>query len=126
VNQKIPDHFSVIGETIHPISGKQGLLLRSRTTGVYSFLVGERYGGVPHKWASDYAASIGKPADELQDRLIVAMNAKGMTPLDVAKLVPSLSQKHVCDYLSRRSSMGSHKISLLLKALSLEIVSTIG
>jgi hypothetical protein len=46
----------------------------------------------------------------------------GFNPNQVAeKLDGIVSRSHVCDYLTRRSSMGSHKVQHLLKVLNLEI-----
>jgi hypothetical protein len=118
---KIPDHFSVIGPTIHPLSGESGILLRSRTTGTYSFLVGEKYGGIPYQFAQEFSASVGKPADELQDACIKRMEELKLTPFQVSKLLPDVGQAHVMDYLTRKKSMGSHKVCALIKALGLEV-----
>lgn len=118
---KIPEHFCTIGPCVHPISGESGVLLRSRNTGVYSFLSGNKYQSAPYRWAQVEAARMGKASDQIQEACIKRMQSLNMKPIDVAKLLPAISEKHICDYLSRSSSMNSHKVSKILPALGLQI-----
>lgn len=59
--------------------------------------------------------------DTIQEQCIARMKELGLNPNQVAERLPNMSRTHVCDYLSRRSSMGSHKLQHLLKILQLEI-----
>lgn len=60
--------------------------------------------------------------DKIQEQCIKRMEAMGLNPNRVAELVgATISRTHVCDYLTRRKSMGSHKLQHLLVALDLKI-----
>ena len=63
--------------------------------------------------------------DAIQERCIARMHELSLNPNRVAELVGDrISRAHVCDYLSRRSGMGTHKVQHLLAALGLEIGKT--
>jgi len=60
--------------------------------------------------------------DKIQEQCIKRMETLGLNPNKVAELVgDKISRVHVYDYLSRRKSMGSHKLQHLLPALGLSI-----
>lgn len=116
--EMIPQGFAEIGPAEHPRDGTTGTLIRNRATGVYSMLVGGAVRSVPHKWAADAAAGMGKGADAIQDLCIARMAALGLNPNQVAERVgDKVSRSHVCDYLTRRASLGSHKLQPVLRAL---------
>jgi hypothetical protein len=122
MKQQIPDGFVEIGPAEHPRDGATGTLIRNRNTGVYCLLVGTAARSVPHKWAQDAAAEMGKGSDAIQDRCIEQMTKLGLNPNKVAEMLDGqVSRSHVCDYLTRRASIGSHKLQHLLGALNLEI-----
>lgn len=60
--------------------------------------------------------------DKIQDLCIARMEHLRLNPSKVAELLPAMSRTHVCDFLSRRKSMGSHKLQYLVKALGGRIV----
>lgn len=118
----IPQGFSEIGPAEHPRDGGAGTLIRNRETGIYALLVGGAVRSVPHKWAADAAAEMGKGADAIQDACIARMTAMGLNPNQVAeKLDGKVSRSHVCDYLTRRASIGSHKLQHVLAAVGLSV-----
>lgn len=50
------------------------------------------------------------------------MKELGLNPNQIAEhLDGQVSRSHVCDYLTRRASIGSHKLQHLLEALKLKI-----
>ena len=60
--------------------------------------------------------------DEIQATIIRRMESLGMNPNQVAEMVEGkVSRGHVCDYLTRKSGMGTHKAQHLMKALGLKI-----
>lgn len=60
--------------------------------------------------------------DAIQDLCIARMLSLGLNPNRVAAMLDGkVSRVHVCDYLSRRASMGSHKLQHLLPALGLRV-----
>jgi len=60
--------------------------------------------------------------DSIQEACIARMNALKLNPNQVAELLDGqVSRSHVCDYLTRRSSIGSHKLQHVLKALGMTI-----
>ena len=60
--------------------------------------------------------------DEIQSTIIKRMESLGMNPNQVAEMVEGkVSRGHVCDYLTRKSGMGTHKAQHLMKALGLKI-----
>jgi hypothetical protein len=62
--------------------------------------------------------------DAIQEQCIARMEALGLNPNQVAvRLEGQVSRVHVCDYLSRRSGMGSHKLQHLLDVLGIRLVS---
>lgn len=64
----------------------------------------------------------GEP-DSIQSACIARMEALELNPNRVAEMLEGqVSRAHVCEYLTRKSSMGSHKLQHLLAALGLKIV----
>lgn len=60
--------------------------------------------------------------DAIQEQCIARMHELGMVPNQVAKLVEQhITRAHVTDYLSRRASMGSHRLQHVLTALNLRL-----
>ena len=60
--------------------------------------------------------------DTIQEQCIARMEMLGLNPNQVAGLLDGrVSRSHVCDYLTRRASIGSHKLQHLLAALNLNI-----
>ena len=60
--------------------------------------------------------------DRIQSACIDRMEELGLNPNEVAAMVADrISRAHVYDYLTRRSSMGSHKLQHLLAALRLRV-----
>ena len=60
--------------------------------------------------------------DSIQERCIAQMLKLGMNPNQVADAVEGkIARSHVCDFLTRRASIGSHKLQHLLPVLKLEI-----
>lgn len=60
--------------------------------------------------------------DPLQEALIRRMKAAGTNPNQVAEqLAGKVSRSHVCDYLTRRKSMGSHKVWHLIALLAPDV-----
>lgn len=60
--------------------------------------------------------------DDIQERCIAAMLRLGMNPNQVADAVADhIARSHVCDFLTRRSGMGSHKLQHLFAVLRLRI-----
>lgn len=119
----IPAGFSEIGPAVHPRDETPGTLIRNRATGVYALLVGSAVRTVPHKWAADAAAAVGKGSDVIQDTCIARMESLGLNPNKVFELLDGkVSRSHINDYLTRRASIGSHKLQYLLAALNLEII----
>lgn len=121
---RVPTGFVGIGPADHPTKpNTSGQLARNRNTGIYVLIVGGAVVGVPHKWAADTAADMGKAADAIQDACIARMAALDLNPNQVAdKLDGRVSRTHVCDFLSRRASLGTHKLQHLLPALGLKII----
>ena len=63
--------------------------------------------------------------DKIQDQCIARMEELGLNPNRVSELVEgSVSRMHVYDYLTRKKSMGSHKLQHVLAALKLRITPT--
>ncbi len=62
--------------------------------------------------------------DKIQEQCIRRMRRLGLNPNLVAAKAAEVSRTHVCDYLSRRKSMGSHKLQYVLRALGLGITET--
>lgn len=63
--------------------------------------------------------------DRIQEQCIKRMETMGLNPNRVAELVgETISRTHVCDYLTRRKSMGSHKLQHLLPVLKLALTPT--
>jgi hypothetical protein len=122
-SERIPDSFVAIGPADHPTKpDTSGMLARNRQTGIYVLLVGGAVVSVPHKWAANAAADMGKGSDAIQDQCIAQMDKLGLNPNQVAEMLDGrVSRSHVCDYLTRRASIGSHKLQHLLAALDLEI-----
>jgi predicted transcriptional regulator len=61
-------------------------------------------------------------ADWIQARVIARMRELGMTEHAVAKLVEDhVARSHVYAYLSKRASMGSHKLMHLFRAIGLTL-----
>lgn len=61
-------------------------------------------------------------ADWIQARVIARARELDLTAYAIAKLtVGAVSQQHVSDYFSRRSSMGSHKLQHVLRVLGLTL-----
>lgn len=119
----IPAGFSEIGPAEHPRDNASGTLIRNRNTGVYALLAGGAVRTVPHKWAADAAASMGKGSDAIQDACIARMESMGLNPNKVSELLDGkVSRSHVNDYLTRRASIGSHKLQHLLAVLGLALV----
>lgn len=122
-SELIPTGFVAIGVTEHPRNGETGMLIRNRSTGLYALIVGGAICSVPHKWAADTAANMGKGSDAIQELCIARMEALGLNPNQVAERVgDKISRTHVCDYLGRRASLGSHKLQHLLPVLGLRIM----
>ena len=62
-------------------------------------------------------------ADWVQAAVIRRAEKLGLTSYAIAKASGgAVSEDHVCDYLTRRKSMGSHKLQHVLKALGLRLV----
>lgn len=60
--------------------------------------------------------------DAIQERCIKSMIRLGMNPNQVADAVEGkIARSHVCDFLTRRASIGSHKLQHLLPVLKLKI-----
>lgn len=60
--------------------------------------------------------------DAIQDQCIARMHELGLNPNQVAELLNGkVSRSHVCDYLTRRASIGSHKLVHVLDVLQLKI-----
>ncbi len=60
--------------------------------------------------------------DDIQERCIASMLKLGMNPNQVADAVGGkIARSHVCDFLTRRASIGSHKLQHLLPVLKLDI-----
>ena len=58
--------------------------------------------------------------DSIQERCIAKMQALKLNPNQVATRVNGrVNRSHVCDFLSRRAGMGSHKLQHVLTALQL-------
>lgn len=56
--------------------------------------------------------------DTIQDALIDQMAKLGLNPNKVAEMLDGqVSRSHVCDYLTRRASIGSHKLQHVISAL---------
>ena len=126
MNANIPDNFLYICEAVHPLSGISGSLVRSRATGVYSLQVRDgdkppRYTSIPHRFAQELAASVGKPSDVIQDLCIKRMNELSLSPESVADMLPHISGSHIIAFLTRRASMNTNKLSRLLPVLDLRI-----
>jgi hypothetical protein len=63
------------------------------------------------------------PRDEIQEACIARMKELGLNSNRVAAMVDGkVSRRHVCDYLSHRSGMGTHKAQHLMRALGLQVV----
>lgn len=121
--ERVPEGFVAIGAAVHPNQQATGMLARNRRTGIYVLIAGGAHLSVPHKWAANIATDMGKGADAIQDACIARMDALGLNPNQVAeKLDGKVSRTHVCDFLTRRASIGSHKLQFLLPALGLKIV----
>ncbi len=61
-------------------------------------------------------------SDAIQERCIAQMRSLGLNPNQVAEqLDGKVSRSHVCDYLTRRASMGSHKLQWVLQVLNLKV-----
>lgn len=118
----IPAGFSEICEAGHPNDGSSGTLIRNRSTGIYALLVGGAVRSVPPKWARETAAATGGGTDSIQDICIARMESLQLNPNKVAEMLPAMSRTHVCDFLSRRKSMGSHKLQHLMAVLGGRIV----
>jgi hypothetical protein len=125
---KIPLGFVAIGPVDHPGTNNRhrqesGMLIRNRQTGIYGLLtLGGSVRSVPHKWAQDAAAEMGKGSDAIQDQCIARMEALKLNPNQVAEMLDGkVSRSHVCDYLTRRSSIGSHKLQHLFDALKMSV-----
>lgn len=62
-------------------------------------------------------------SDHIQNQCIERMEQLGLNPNQIAETLDGkVSRSHVCDYLTRRASMGSHKLQHVLTALSLKIL----
>lgn len=123
-SERVPDGFVAIGPADHPDRKRPtpGLLVRNRNTGIYALLVNGAIVSVPHRWAANEAAGMGKGADAIQDQCIARMESLGLNPNQVAEQLDGrVSRSHVCDYLTRRASIGSHKLQHLLDVLGLRV-----
>ena len=122
--ERVPNGFVAICPADHPSKpGTSGMLARNRNTGVYALIVNGVLLSVPHRWAANLAAGLGMGPDAIQDQLIARMEALALNPNKVAELVDGqVSRSHVCDYLTRRASIGSHKLQHMLNALKMELV----
>ena len=73
---------------------------------------------------TDKPRPIQPQRDEIQSAIIARMVHLGLNPNQVAEMVEGkVSRGHVCDYLTRKSGMGTHKAQHLMKALGLTLVS---
>lgn len=62
------------------------------------------------------------PADQIQETVIARAAKLGLSGYAIAQLTGKLvSERHIQDYLARRSSMGSHKLQHILRVLTLKI-----
>jgi hypothetical protein len=122
-SERVPEGFVAIGPADHPKKPRtSGMLIRNRRTGVYVLLCGGAIVSVPPKWAAEMAGESAGEADAIQSACIARMEALDLNPNRVAELLDGrVSRAHVCDYLSRRSSMGSHKLQHLLAVLGLRL-----
>ena len=127
-SELIPNGFVAIGPADHPTKPHcSGMLARNRATGIYVLLAGGASVSVPHRWAQEAAHGMGKGSDAIQDLCIARMTELGLNPNQVAeRLDGQVSRTHVCDYLTRRASIGSHKLQHLLVVLQLAITSSPG
>ncbi len=62
-------------------------------------------------------------ADWIQARVIARAAELGLSSYEIAKRTAGgVSEDHVRDYLTRRKSMGSHKLQHVLRVLGLDVV----
>jgi hypothetical protein len=127
IMNNIETNYVRICETVHPVTHEPGTLFRSRESGLYTFGTKSDpdqpayFISINYHAAQEIAAKARKPGDRLQDALIKRMQALNLTPVGVTALIPGISQAHVIDYLTRRKSMGSHKIQWIMEVLGLEV-----
>lgn len=107
---------------------RTGTLVTNTRTGIYALaLPGGGIVSVPQNWAARIAGEVGDEvvadrSDWIQARVISRAEELGLTAYAIAKASGgAVSEDHVQAYLTRRKSMGSHKLQHVLRALGLEL-----
>lgn len=73
------------------------------------------------------AKSKSELADWIQERVIAQAAELELTAYAIAQQTEgAVSEDHVRDYLTRRKSMGSHKLQHVLKVLGLKLICDVG
>lgn len=59
--------------------------------------------------------------DQIQEIVIARAEKLGLSSYEIAKRAGAVSENHVRAYITRRKSMGSHKLQHVLRVLGLKV-----